>query len=183
MTTYRRSPGFFLARGFLGVCLVGATLGLVSALVGAVTADTLSREFRSRPRDVTIDDPTIALALINAAPVMVQSLVVIAVAWSLLVVVVDIQRGVPFDGKAARRLTRSAVVVTVGVFTHAAVSGWADVEVLQATPHSRTDGFWVYFTGSVLTAAPWFLTAALLAVFAHAFREGQRLKHDSEGLV
>lgn len=183
MTTYRRSPGFFLARGFLGVCLVGGTLRLVFALVGALTDDTLHREIRSRPRGVTIEDPSIGLALIDAAPMMVQGLVMIAVAWSLLVVVIDIQRGVPFDGRAARRLTRSAVVVTVGILAHAAVSGWADVEVQQATPRPRTDGFWSYFFGSVAPAAPWFLTAALLAVFAHAFREGQRLKHDSEGLV
>jgi hypothetical protein len=182
--TYHRSPGFFFARGFLGVCGVSAILAIVLRLAEAINDDTLYREIRSRPRDAQVEDPALGLSLIDAAPTIVQGVVMLAVAWFLLIVVVDIQRGVPFDDRAAHRLRVSAVLVTAGIVAHAAVSAWADVEVLQAAPRGRgSDGYFYYFVGSVLPAAPWFLIAALLAVFAHAFREGQRLKHDSEGLV
>lgn len=47
----------------------------------------------------------------------------------------------------------------------------------------RSPGFFSFFMGGLFPATSWFLIAALLAVFDHAFREGQRLTRDSEGLV
>jgi len=44
VATYHRSPGFFFARGFLGVCGFSGALAIVLSVIGAFTDDTLHRE-------------------------------------------------------------------------------------------------------------------------------------------
>ncbi|KAA1416773.1 DUF2975 domain-containing protein [Nocardioides humilatus] len=184
MGTYRRSPGFFFARGLLGVCGMSGVLAVLFKVIDVATADSLHREIRSRARGVEIEHPSLGLSVLDAAPTVVGGLTMAAVAWLLLIVVIDIQRGQVFDDKAARRLRTSALVITVGILAHALIAAWADIAVLKAAPRGRGgNDYSYYFVGAVLPAAPWFLVAALLAVFAHAFREGLRLVQDSDGLV
>ncbi|WP_183095981.1 hypothetical protein [Nocardioides stalactiti] len=179
-------PSFLLARVFLALAGFSGVLAAVGALVRAATDDRLEREIRSRPRTPMIDDPSTWIALLDAAPAVLLGVVMMVVSWLLLVVVVDIQRGVPFDGRAVRRLRVSSALISVGIFAHALISAWADVEVLERVPRPRHGGnqdFSYYFLGEVLYAAPWLLVAAFLAVFAHAFTVGRSLADDQEGLV
>lgn len=183
MATFHRSPGFFVARGFLGVCLVLGVAGVVYAIAPVVSGDSVYRDFaRGRPDSVTVRDPALWLSSIDAAPGVLGGLTMLVAAFLLLVVVVDIQRGVPFEAKADRRLRAAAVLVAVGSVTYAFLSAWADTEVLQARgKRSREFGF--YFLDHISAVAPWLVVAALLAVFGYAFREGRRLVDDNAGLV
>lgn len=179
---YRRSAGFFFARGLLGVCLLSSLLAIIGAVLPVLSGDDVIREMANRRRSVQVDDPSLGLSVLDAAPAVLLGLVVLVTSWLLLVVVVDIQRGVPFEQKAARRLRVAAYAVVIGVIGHAGLSGWADIRALDEAGR-RGESFLGYVVGGLFDSSQWWLVAALLAVFAHAFGEGRRLTDDSEGLV
>lgn len=134
MAAFRTTPGFFFARGFLGVCRM-------------------------------------------------QGLLMFAVGFLLLVVAVDIQRGVPFEAKSARRLRFCAALAGVGAPAWLALSTWADVVAIEAAGGRSRREFGFYFLHDLSSVMPWFLVAALFAVFAHAFTAGRQFADDSKGLV
>lgn len=182
MARLRNTPGFFFARGFLGVCMVLGALSVINAVVTATSGDDVIREPHGLPRRALVDDPSWWLRLLDAAPGVLVGLIMAVAGFLVLVVVVDIQRGVPFEAKAGRRLRAAAVIVAVGVLVATALTAWADIEAVQAVGR-RDRGFGTHFLWALSPGTSWLVVAALLAVFAHAFSEGTRLADDNEGLV
>lgn len=183
MAAHRTTPGFFFARGFLGVCGISGAFGVVLAISRLFSDAPVSREVRGRGREASVDEPSTWLRLLDASPMLLQGLLMLAVGFLLLVVVVDIQRGVPFEAKSARRLRFCAGLVGLGAPAWLALSTWADLAVLDAARAKHGRGFGFYFLDELSLVMPWFLVAALFAVFAHAFTAGRQLADDSEGLV
>lgn len=66
---------------------------------------------------------------------------------------------------------------------HPLAAALADSIVFRAAVVGETHGPPLEIARRLLDASPWFLVAALLAAFAQAFSEGQRLANDNEGLV
>lgn len=205
MSRYSKSPAFFFARGLLGVFLLLGIAMVITNLVAVLRGDNVSRDvdlhFKHRPRipgdrrdddvalsssgdvGITILDAATSLRLIDALPLLLVGLATVVVAWSLLVVVIDIQRGVPFEAKASRRLRRSAVIVAVAAIGYPVLSSWADAAVREAAGRRGFD-LWDAASFAVLNeGVPWLLLAAVLAVFGSAFGTGRKLAEDSEGLV
>ncbi|WP_248583488.1 hypothetical protein [Nocardioides sp. InS609-2] len=205
----RRTPlSFIAARGLLGVGVLSAVLGIPLAIVQALTGQDLRRDFYTGffseangipgevipaapgasfrwngNAEVIIDDPTTRLALTNLAPDILVVLAVGIAAWLLLFVVVDVQRAIPFEVNAARRLRICSVVVLVTALAHPMLSSWADVAVYDAAAEAGGMMSGLGWKPDWLSVVPWLLPAALLAAFARAFGEGRRLADETAGLV
>ncbi|WP_141012950.1 hypothetical protein [Nocardioides sambongensis] len=178
----RRPPGFFFARVLLGVSVLSGALLIVSVVASVMSSDPVFREIANRSRDVGVVDASESLLLINAAPDVLLGTVTLVTGWLLLVVVVDIQRGMPFESHAPRRLRWASYVVVVGVIGHALLSAWADTALL-AEVGRHGEGFLAYAARHLFDTSAWWLVAALLSVFAAAFGAGRRLAEDADGLI
>lgn len=205
MARYHRSMSFFFARGALGVAIVAAILGFSVELYSALFGSTLDRDVVTRFGDsiperlldpvagadvswrgevsVTLTDPGTSVALLNALPALVVSVAMLVTAWLLLIVVIDVQRGVPFDAKAVRRLRTCAVVIATAAVAYTPLAAWADATVFEAAADHGRMARDANLSPDWFDPMPWLLVAALVAVAAHVFREGRRLADDTEGLV
>lgn len=181
MARPRSTLGFVFARTFLAINGIVGVLLTINAVLEATSDDQLSREVPGR-RTVFVTDPSGWLRTLDAAPSVLQGLVTAVVAWLVLIVVVDVQRGVPFEGRAARRFRISAWLVGLAVPAYGLLTGWAAREAYDAAGR-RGSVFVASFEQVLFDGLTFFLVAALLAVFSHAFQEGNRLASDADGLV
>jgi hypothetical protein len=196
---------FFFARGLLGVVMVSAALGfaldLYRASSGASIRRNIDAQFGARVPEalaepaahasigwdgtvsVSLADPGASLALVNALPTLVAAGAAAVVGWLLFIVVIDVQRGVPFEARAAARLQTAAGIIACASVAYTALSAWADSRVFEAAVDGGRMARSANVAPDVFDPLPWLLVAALTAVAARVFREGRRLADETEGLV
>jgi hypothetical protein len=126
-------------------------------------------------------DSTLLEQLLGRADALVLGLGVAAGAYLLIPLLRSVQRGQPFaEGNAARVRGLAVVVLVVGIggpFLARLGSG----DVLSRIGQSGPDA--VLSPAGIPSVLNVLLTAALLAVLAEAFRRGEQLAEDVDGLV
>ena len=127
--------------------------------------------------ELTISDPSIGERLLAAAPIVLASLTIGAVATLLLEVVRSIREGDPFHRANARLLTAAALVALVGG-TIASAVGW----IVSATLTSSAPESFGLDTSAELSFLP-LAVGIVLAAVADVFRRGTDLRDEVEGLV
>ena len=126
-------------------------------------------------------DSTLLEQLLGRADALVLGLGVAAGAYLLIPLLRSVQRGQPFAPRNSARVRGLAVVVLVvgigGPFLARLGSGLVLTRIGQGGPDAVLSPAGI---PSVLTVL---LTAALLATLAEAFRRGEQLAEDVDGLV
>lgn len=201
------NPSTFFARIFLGYGVMLGALLVVITVANALQRSTVGRELEIGSRreyggsavdaatgawaswngsgSFGIREPSIGVGLVHAMPSVVVALAIALVSWWVFLVMVDVQLRVPFGPRSERRLKAGAVVAAGATVLYALLSAWADLVVFHGALVGETDGpsFVGLAVGTLVRASPALFVAALLAGFAQAFGEGQRLVGETEGLV
>lgn len=134
---------------------------------------------------IGITDPTARLSVLSVLPDLLLSAAMAYVAFVLLLLVLRIQEGRTFAGNGARLLQSSAIVIAVAAVVIPMARMWADREILASAGHfgPRLGGGQAHASWDPNGMFVWLLVALLVLAVSRAYREGERLARDSEGLV
>jgi len=125
-------------------------------------------------------DSTVAEQLLSRGDAAVLGLAVGLGAWLLGPVLESIAAGRPFGGRNARRLAWLAVVVAVAGSVGPLLPQFGALAVLDRLGLVGPESPFV--VGATFSFLP-FVVGGLLLVLAEAFRQGERIDSDVEGLV
>ena len=135
---------------------------------------------------LSLDDASSQLRVAAALPDILLTLAVGFVAGVLLLVVLNVQEGRSFAGRAASGLRWSATVIAVAAVTVPLAHTWGNRLVVErALRHSDSAGSASPpgVTDALPTIIVWLLVSLLVLAVSRAFGEGSRLSRDVEGLV
>jgi hypothetical protein len=128
--------------------------------------------------DVHLADPTSAQRALDLVPGVLVTALAVAACLLLVALVRDLAAGDPFRERAAMRLWLLAIVLAVGL----PVSWFAraTVDVVLLTGMDLGAG-----GPGIVLSLPWVpvLAGTVIALIATAFRSGEQLREDVEGLV
>ncbi|MBM6401862.1 DUF2975 domain-containing protein [Phycicoccus sonneratiae] len=128
--------------------------------------------------DATLANPSTAQRLLDLAPGVLATVLVVVGCWLVLGVLRDVGSGDPFRWRNVVRLRALALLVAVG----APVVWFArsSVDLSLVTSLDLEEG-----VAGALFELPWLpvVTGMVIALVAEAFRAGSRLREDVEGLV
>jgi len=147
------------------------------------TADAPGTEFTAEEGrlELTVPEPTTAERVLGSAGDVVLGLALAACAVLLRPVLMSIADGRPFAGRNARRLAVLAMVALLAVVLVPYFPKFAAMNALDRLGLTSADSPFLF--GMELSLAPAILFPLAFLVIAEAFRHGEKLYHDVEGLV
>ena len=131
--------------------------------------------------ELSAEDSTIAEQLLSRGDALVLGLALGAGAWLLRPVLGSLAAGRPFGSGNARRLAGLATVVVLAAGIGPLLPQIGSLVVLDRLDLVGPDSPFV--VGVTFAVTPALVTALLLLVLAEAFRQGERISEDVEGLV
>jgi hypothetical protein len=127
--------------------------------------------------DVTIPGLDPAPIIVHTAALIVIALAHLVLAATAYVLARGLLRGDPFTRLMSRQLFASAVALLLIVVVGQLLTWWASALAIASTPNLR-------YLSPLSPIDPLMITIALaLILIAGAFRYGERLQHETEGLV
>ena len=198
---------WIVLRGVLLLLMTGGLLGVPLILFQALHSDNLSwsadlgvstglphgffvpahgasATYRGEAA-IWIPDPDRKLLVLSVLPDVLLSAAMAFVAFVLLLLVLRIQEGRTFAGNGALLLRSAAIVIAVAAVLIPLARSWAAREILERAGHlgPRLGGGPVHTHWDVNGMVVWLLVAMLVLAVSRAYRAGERLAEDSEGLV
>lgn len=135
--------------------------------------------------DIGIIEPDARLSVLSVLPDVLLAAAMAYVAFVLLLLVLRIQEGRTFAGNGARLLRSAAIVIATAAVLIPLARIWADREILASAGHlgPRLGGGPAQARWDLNGMFIWLLVALLVLAVSRAYREGERLAEETEGLV